>query len=393
MNNPTIDGVSRKALEQALLAMKRIYQAGYDRILEAGGQCDTPEYMMAGDPTARELRALLDAPATGICRDCFTEQPIGRSCVTCEKIEGERKPVEQQELASPLSDIGQAQLLAICRGAAQRCEEQHAYMASASSDPHNWFPHKWVMDAMRSLLQINASSQRSTIAGLQARIAELGSGSKPVLIQAVAVTRDDEDEGLRLEWLLEGGISELEFAGQVLFAMPEANGLCDETGSAEVYTAPPAPVVAVPEDYCIMPKRLTAENGAKALLLGEFKVTVTNECSECAELDEPNEYCEICDGEGEYAQSHTISWDQIKFIYSKAVQGLSLNLPLRAGLPQAHIAVAFPSAEEISVMLTKAARQADLTPGANYYTAAELSALALVDKIKELNPPTSPFGE
>lgn len=62
-NNPTIDGVSRNALEQALLAMKRIYQAGYDRILEAGGQCDTPEYMMAGDPTARELRALLDAPA------------------------------------------------------------------------------------------------------------------------------------------------------------------------------------------------------------------------------------------------------------------------------------------------------------------------------------------
>ena len=62
-NNPTIDGVSRSAIEQALLAMKRIYQAGYDRILEAGGQCDTPEYMMAGDPTARELRALLDAPA------------------------------------------------------------------------------------------------------------------------------------------------------------------------------------------------------------------------------------------------------------------------------------------------------------------------------------------
>ncbi|WP_110947072.1 hypothetical protein [Pseudomonas bohemica] len=68
-------------------------------------------------------------------------------------------------------------------------------------------------------------------------------GDEPVLIQAVAVTREDEDEGLRLEWLLEGGISELEFAGTVLFAMPEANDLCDEDGSAEVYRHPRRPVV------------------------------------------------------------------------------------------------------------------------------------------------------
>ncbi|MFV3386664.1 hypothetical protein ACNFCJ_14730 [Pseudomonas sp. NY15364] len=64
-------------------------------------------------------------------------------------------------------------------------------------------------------------------------------GAEHVLIQAVAVTRDDEEEGLRLEWLLEGGIAEMEFAGQVLFAMPEANSLCDEDGSAHVYIAPP----------------------------------------------------------------------------------------------------------------------------------------------------------
>ena len=50
------------ALRTSLLAMKRIYQAGYDRIVDAGGTCDTPEYMMAHDPAARELRTLLDAP-------------------------------------------------------------------------------------------------------------------------------------------------------------------------------------------------------------------------------------------------------------------------------------------------------------------------------------------
>lgn len=85
------------------------------------------------------------------------------------------------------------------------------------------------------------------------------------------------------------------------------------------------PVPTVPDGYCIMPKRLTAENGAKALLLGEFKLQSTHECPECRELEEPSEGCEICDGEGEYGQKHTIPWDLIKFIYSKAVEGLAVK--------------------------------------------------------------------
>lgn len=88
---------------------------------------------------------------------------------------------------------------------------------------------------------------------------------------------------------------------------------------------PCAPVMQIPEGYCVMPRRLTAENGAKALLLGEFKLEVTQECPECRELDEPIEGCEICDGEGEYGQSHMIPWDKIKFIYSEAVKGLALQ--------------------------------------------------------------------
>ncbi len=87
----------------------------------------------------------------------------------------------------------------------------------------------------------------------------------------------------------------------------------------------PAPVAVVPDGYCIMPRQLTAENGAKALLLGEFKLLVTKECPECCELEEPVEGCSICDGEGEYGQKHTIPWDQIKFIYSKAVSGLAVK--------------------------------------------------------------------
>ena len=52
---------------------------------------------------------------------------------------------------------------------------------------------------------------------------------------------------------------------------------------------------------------------------------VARECPECQELEEPLEGCEVCDGEGEYAQRHTIPWDQIKFIYSTALAGLVLK--------------------------------------------------------------------
>ncbi|MCO6690431.1 hypothetical protein [Pseudomonas asiatica] len=85
------------------------------------------------------------------------------------------------------------------------------------------------------------------------------------------------------------------------------------------------PAVSIPDGYCLMPRQLTAENGAKALLLGEFKLEVACECPECRELEEPTGCCEICDGEGEYAQRHTIPWDQIKLIYSEAVKGLALQ--------------------------------------------------------------------
>ena len=97
----------------------------------------------------------------------------------------------------------------------------------------------------------------------------------------------------------------------------------------KLYTDQPAPVAEVPKGYCIMPRRLTAENGAKALLLGEFQLEVSAECPECRDLEEPLEGCEFCDGEGEYEQRHIIPWDQIKVIYSQAVAGLArINKPL-----------------------------------------------------------------
>lgn len=53
-------------------------------------------------------------------------------------------------------------------------------------------------------------------------------------IEAVAITREDDEEGLRLEWIVEGGISALELPGTVLFASAEGNSMCDEDGSCQV---------------------------------------------------------------------------------------------------------------------------------------------------------------
>ena len=76
----------------------------------------------------------------------------------------------------------------------------------------------------------------------------------------------------------------------------------------------------------LMPRALTAENGAKAALSGEFSVSMTVTCSAC-HYDEPDDECEFCGGEREYQQSEAVPWTTIKRIYSAAVDLLSAPAP------------------------------------------------------------------
>ena len=70
---------------------------------------------------------------------------------------------------------------------------------------------------------------------------------EPIQVEAVAVTREDEDGELYLDWLIEGGISALEVAGQTLLI---AHGqITDDEGGGEVYTVEPAHIdVSVPRE-------------------------------------------------------------------------------------------------------------------------------------------------
>lgn len=88
--------------------------------------------------------------------------------------------------------------------------------------------------------------------------------------------------------------------------------------------APPAPgaalqQVVVPDGYVLMPVQLTAENGAKGALMGEFTVTREMHCSVC-DYDDTDETCEVCGGEVEYVEHVSVPWDSIKEIYNAAVK-------------------------------------------------------------------------
>ena len=91
-------------------------------------------------------------------------------------------------------------------------------------------------------------------------------------------------------------------------------------------------------DNVIMPSELTAENGAKGLLIGEFSVHHRVDCGACDDGDgsimpeDEFEPCELCGGQGGFDINIPIPWTTIKEIYKKSVEGLRQDInqqPLR----------------------------------------------------------------
>ena len=78
-------------------------------------------------------------------------------------------------------------------------------------------------------------------------------------------------------------------------------------------------------DVLLMPRYLSAENGAKAALIGEFFVEDERQCRECDDETPFVEDCESCDCAGVVAIKHPIPWDTIKRIYEKAVDTLEVK--------------------------------------------------------------------
>ncbi|HCW3133813.1 hypothetical protein [Citrobacter freundii] len=71
-----------------------------------------------------------------------------------------------------------------------------------------------------------------------------------------------------------------------------------------------------PDGWALVPKRLTAENGAKSVLSGEFSETKFINCPECFGDDD----CETCDGSGRIEITVPVTWTTIKAIWAKGVE-------------------------------------------------------------------------
>ncbi|WP_415582947.1 hypothetical protein [Escherichia coli] len=88
-----------------------------------------------------------------------------------------------------------------------------------------------------------------------------------------------------------------------------------------LYTAPPATVA--PDGWVIVPKKLTAENGAKGVLSGEFSETTFISCPECFGDDD----CDTCDGSGRIEIKVPVTWTTIKSIWDKGIAHFAAKPP------------------------------------------------------------------
>ncbi|HBA2721035.1 TPA: molecular chaperone DnaJ [Escherichia coli] len=82
-----------------------------------------------------------------------------------------------------------------------------------------------------------------------------------------------------------------------------------------------------PDGWVIVPKKLTAENGAKSVLSGEFSETTFISCPECFGDDD----CETCDGSGRIEIKVPVSWTTIKTIWAKGCEYFSIVAPQQDG--------------------------------------------------------------
>lgn len=78
-----------------------------------------------------------------------------------------------------------------------------------------------------------------------------------------------------------------------------------------------------PDGWVMVPKKLTAENGAKGALSGEFSETTFISCPECFGDDD----CDTCDGSGRIEIKVPVTWTTIKSIWDKGIAYFAAEPP------------------------------------------------------------------
>lgn len=142
------------------------------------------------------------------------------------------------------------------------------------------------------------------------------------MLQAEPVSNSDE---LPLDYL-QGHKDGLEWAAQLAEANHPQTGdwLYDDPIdlARAIRKGPDMPTVqagnypVTPDGWVMVPKRLTAENGAKGALSGEFSETTFISCLECFGDDD----CDTCDGSGRIEIKVPVTWSTIKSIWDKGIE-------------------------------------------------------------------------
>ncbi|EOU5319589.1 hypothetical protein ACOC50_001396 [Escherichia coli] len=145
---------------------------------------------------------------------------------------------------------------------------------------------------------------------------------RAAMLQAEPVSNSDE---LPLDYL-QGHKDGLEWAAQLAEANHPQTGdwLYDDPIdlARAIRKGPDMPTVqagnypVTPDGWVMVPKRLTAENGAKGALSGEFSETTFISCLECFGDDD----CDTCDGSGRIEIKVPVTWSTIKSIWDKGIE-------------------------------------------------------------------------
>ncbi|EAA5994444.1 molecular chaperone DnaJ [Salmonella enterica] len=167
-------------------------------------------------------------------------------------------------------------------------------------------PDEWtIQDAVKFCRETGRQDAGSAMEAWNACRAAMLQGDQPV---------SNRDELQVIGWLRSDYNSDDKRDPNAPLFMLGSNDPSDAWGVKYIPLSGNSPVI--PGGWVMVPKKLTAENGAKSLLSGEFLETTFISCPECF----ADEECESCDGSGRIKIEVPVSWTTIKAIWNKGVE-------------------------------------------------------------------------
>ncbi|MGU4292995.1 DUF551 domain-containing protein [Escherichia coli] len=153
----------------------------------------------------------------------------------------------------------------------------------------------------------------------------------PVPVVPTALPENDDEDGHDIDYLEPSEVYALgRTAGWNACRAAMLQGKSEQPQNAQQNipeNIPGGNSPVTPDGWVMVPKKLTAENGAKGVLSGEFSETTFISCPECFGDDD----CETCDGSGRIEIKVPVSWTTIKTIWAKGCEYFSIVAPQQDG--------------------------------------------------------------